>query len=209
MEHIAKEEHGNIGYRRAHALEPLPVSGHPVASHRSAAMKLHGDITINNRLYSAGTEAPWFAIYPFFLIHMAVFGMSGFFMAYAIERPPTFFLYLHGGIAIAIYMVFYVKIFGLDEVKWMAINAGLGGLGIYSQIGWLLARFGKTIGEYPYYIHVIPFAYFVLYTFLLRHAVIDLTGSREDPERKRGAEVGYVVLSLAISAASWFAGGRG
>jgi hypothetical protein len=172
-------------------------------------MKLDGDITINNRVYRAGSEVPWFAIYPFFLFHMAIFGLSGFFMAYATQRPPTLFLYLHGGIAILIYTVFYVVIFGRDEVKWMAINACLGLLGIYTQIGWLLARFGKTIGDYPYYIHVIPFAYFVLYTFLLRHAVIDLTGSREDPKRKRGAEVAYVVLSLAIYSASWYAGGHG
>ena len=172
-------------------------------------MKLPGEIIINKRVYPAGTEVPWFAIYPFFMLHMAMFGGSGFFMAYASNRPPTFFLYLHGGFAIAIYTAFYVAIFGRDEVKWMFINAGLGLLGIYSQIGWLLARFGKTIGDYPFYIHVIPFTYFVLYTFLLRHAVIDLTGSREDPVRKRAAEMGYVVLSLAVSAVSWFAGGHG
>jgi hypothetical protein len=172
-------------------------------------MKLPGDITINNRVYPAGTEVPWFAIYPFFMLHMAVFGASGFFMAYAGERPPALFLYLHGGIAITVYTIFYIAIFGRDEVKWMFINAGLGLLGIYSQIGWLLSRFGKTIGDYPYYIHVIPFTYFVLYTFLLRHAFIDLTGSREDPARRHGAEVAYVALSLAISAASWFAGGHG
>ncbi|HEY2345434.1 MAG TPA: hypothetical protein VGH80_06050 [Xanthomonadaceae bacterium] len=169
-------------------------------------MKLHGDITINNRLYRAGTDVPWFAIYPFFLLHMAVFGLSGFFMAYGSERPPTLFLYLHGGLAIAIYTVFYITIFGFDEVKWMAINAVLGVVGIYSQIGWLLARFGKTIDDYRWYINAIPFAYFVLYTFLLRHAVIDLTGSREDPQRRRGANAAYVALSLAVCLASWLAG---
>jgi len=29
------------------------------------------------------------------------------------------------------------------------------------------------------------------------------------PVRKRGAEVAYVVLSLAVRAACWFAGGHG
>jgi hypothetical protein len=32
---------------------------------------------------------------------------------------------MHGGIAIVVYLVFYLVIFGLDEVKWMLINAVL------------------------------------------------------------------------------------
>ena len=71
-------------------------------------------------------------------------------------------------------------------------------LGVYSQIGWLLSFFGREIRDFPYYVHVIPYLYFVLYTFLLRHAVLDLTQSRENPVRRQRTENGYIVLSVAV-----------
>ena len=161
-------------------------------------MKLQGNITINNKTYTKGTDIPWHKVYPFFLVHMLLFGGSGFLMAYARSRPPVLFLYLHGGLAITTYTIFYLCIFGRDEVKWMFINAFLGLLGIYSQIGWLLSLFGKRIRDYPFYVHVIPFLYFVLYTFLLRHAVVDITQSREDPRRKKLIESCYIAISVAV-----------
>ncbi len=167
-------------------------------------MKLQGSISIGNRSYARGDEIPWYKIYPFFMLHMLIFGGSGFLMAYAKSRPPVFFLYLHGGFAIAIYTVFYLTIFGRDEVKWMFINAALGLLGLYSQIDWLLSLFGKHIGDYPVYVHVIPFLYFVLYTFLIRHAVLDLTQSRDDTDRKTSVEYGYIAVSVAVSVASFY-----
>ncbi len=162
-------------------------------------MKLRGDITINGRCFSKGTEVPWFSIYPFFLFHMLMFGVSGFVMAYSTPGAPLPFLYLHGGFAILIYTVFYLTIFGLDEVKWMFINAGLGLLGIYTQIGWLLRCFGKNIDDYPLSRHVTPLLYFVLYTFLVRHAILDITQAREDPAKKNRVEVGYIVVAVAVS----------
>jgi len=167
-------------------------------------MKLSGDITINGKSYAKGTEVPWYNIYPFFLLHMLLFGGSGFYMAYASDRPDVLFLYLHGGFAVIIYTIFYLVIFGRDEVKWMFINAGLGVLGIYSQIGWLLSWFGKRIEDYPVYVHVIPLLYFVLYTFLLRHAVMDITRSREDPVRKKLVENGYIALSVVFYLVSFY-----
>ena len=139
----------------------------------------------------------WF-IYIFFGIHMLMFGLSGFLMAYSSDGPDLAFLYLHGGISIVVYMVFYLTIFGRDEVKWMLINAGLGILGIYSQIGWILAKFGKDIDRYPWKVHVVPFLYYVLYTFLLRQFLLDLTGSRDNPGRKKVVDTAYVVASLVV-----------
>jgi hypothetical protein len=162
-------------------------------------MKLQGEITLNGRHYAKGSEVPWYAVYPFFIVHMLVFGGSGFLMAYASSPAPLLFLYAHGGFAIAIYTVFYVTLFGRDDVKWMFINAGLGVLGIYGQMGWLLSKFGKRIGDYPLSVQVIPFLYFVLYTFLLRHALLDLTGSREDEGRQQKVEYAYIVVSVLVS----------
>ena len=87
-------------------------------------------MTINGRRYRKGDVIPWYAVYPFFLVHMLMFGGSGFLMAYADSRPDVTFLYLHGGFAILVYTVFYLTMFGRDEVKWMFINAGLGLLGV-------------------------------------------------------------------------------
>jgi len=159
-------------------------------------MKLHGGLTVNGRAYASGDDIPAVFVYPFFLVHMLAFGASGFFMAYG--GVPALFVYMHGGIAILVYTVFYLAIFGRDEVKWMFINAGLGLFGILSQIDWLLSLFGRSVGDYPIYVHVIPFLYFVLYTFLIRHAVVDMLGAREDEARRSRVEYGYVGVSLAF-----------
>jgi hypothetical protein len=167
-------------------------------------MKLHGGITINHRKYAAGDEIAWYQVYPFFLLHMLMFGGSGFFMAYGPSAPDTLFLYLHGGFAIIIYTIFYLTIFGLDDVKWMFINAGLGVLGIYTQVGWLLSFFGRKIGDYPLSVHAVPFLYYTLYTFLLRHALLDLLQAHEDEVKKEKVEYSYIGFSVAVSLASYY-----
>jgi hypothetical protein len=125
---------------------------------------------------------------------MLGFGGSGFFLAYG--GAPIEFVFMHGGIAILVYLIFYLAIFGRDEVKWMFINAGLGLFGMLSQIDWLLSQFGKSVGDYPPYVHVVPVLYFVLYTFLIRHALLDLFGAREDETKRSKVEWGYVGFSL-------------
>jgi hypothetical protein len=95
------------------------------------------------------------------------------------------------------YTVFYLLIFGRDEVKWMFINAGLGVLGIVSQIDWILSLFGKRMGDFPPYVHVTPVLYFVLYTFLIRHAFLDLFGAREDETKRKRVEFGYIGATVA------------
>jgi len=166
-------------------------------------MKLRSDITVNGKVHRKGEPAPMVFIYPFFLLHMGMFGLSGFFMAYGSEDMDITFLYLHGGIAILAYLVFYLAIFGLDEVRWMFINSALGLFGIWVEIGTILSWFGKSIDDFPLKVHVIPFLYYVLYTFLLRQLLLDLTRSREDPVRKRRVEIGYIVVSLLVYGTLW------
>lgn len=161
-------------------------------------MKLHTDANINGREFPKGSNVPWFAIYPFFLVHMLMFGASGFFMAYGSQITSLPFLYAHGGIAILVYLMFYFLIFGRDEVKWMFINAALGTYGIYCEIGWLLGLFGKQPNDFPWYVHVIPVTYFILYTFLIRQFVLDLTGVRSHPGKRLWVEWGYVLISIAV-----------
>ena len=125
-----------------------------------------------------------------------MFGGSGFFMAYTADGPPLSFLFMHGGIAITVYVVFYFAMFGFDEIKWMFINAGLGLFGIMAQIDWLLALFDKQVADYSPIVHVIPFTYYVLYTFLIRQAVIDISKSRNNESRKAKIENIYIGVSL-------------
>jgi hypothetical protein len=165
-------------------------------------VKLHSGLTMNGRYYAKGQDISGLAVYPFFLIHMAAFGLTGFLLAYGVGDFSIVFW--HGGVAIAIYMIFYLVIFGLDEVKWMFINAGLGIFGIMSQIDWILRWFGRTVSDYPAYMHVIPFLYFVLYTFLIRHALLDVFGAREDDARRRRVDLGYVGGSLLLYAGLHF-----
>lgn len=166
-------------------------------------MKLRSDITISGKLYRKGELAPMGFIYPFFLFHMGMFGLSGFFMAYGADDVELMFLYLHGGIAIVVYLVFYLAIFGLDEVRWMFINAALGLLGIWTEIRYILAWFGKSIDDFPVAVHVTPFLYYILYTFLLRQMLLDLTRSRDRPARRRLVEMLYVVVSLVVYGTLW------
>ena len=169
-------------------------------------MKLHGPITINGKAYAAGSEVPGTFIYPFFLLHMGMFGVSGFLLAYASNGADLPFLFLHGGIAITAYLVFYLAIFGKDEVKWMLINAGLGVFGISTEIAWLLGLFGRSPGDYPWYRHIVPFGYYVLYTFLVRHMLLDATSSRDDPERRQRIERYYIWGSALLYLAFWLLG---
>jgi hypothetical protein len=148
-------------------------------------------------------------IYAFFGVHMLAFWLSGFFMAYTDDGPELEMLYMHGGIAILVYMVFYLVIFGVDQVRWMLINAALGVFGIYAQMGWILQRFGKRIDDYPWQVHVIPFLYYVLYTFLLRQLLLDLTRSRNDPARRRLVDAVYVAGSVLVYAMVLWRGNAG
>lgn len=170
-------------------------------------MKARADITINGKKYPKGTNFPWYKIYPFFLIHMLAFGLSGFLMAYSSDGPGLWFLYMHGGFAIVVYTAFYFTIFGVDEVKWMFINAALGLLGIYAQIDLILAFFGKHAADFSPAVHAVPFLYYVLYTFLLYQMILDVSGARNDPGKKRLVEGFYIAGSLLAYGALYFVGG--
>ena len=166
-------------------------------------LKLHTDVSIKGKQYKKGDEISPYPAYIFFAIHMLAFGASGFYMAYSQSGPDLSFVYMHGGFAIIVYTIFYLAMFGVDEVKWMFINAALGILAIYSQIDWLLSYFGKRASDFPWEVHVIPFLYFILYTFLLRQFVVDITGSRDEGNRQRKVELGYILISIAIYLGSY------
>ena len=71
-------------------------------------MKARTNLKINGKLHRKGRNLNPRFIYPFFLIHMLAFGLSGFFMAYSSDAPDLSFLYMHGGLAIVVYTIFYL-----------------------------------------------------------------------------------------------------
>jgi len=141
--------------------------------------------------------------FPFFLIHMFIFGTSGFYIAY-FSGDALPFIYLHGGIAIYVYMQFYIALFGADKVKWMVINAALGIFGIYQEIKWLLSKFDRNIEDYSVFIHAVPFAYYVLYTFLLYQFVLIITDADINSLRKKIVQTFYVLISIAVYLVIYF-----
>lgn len=112
-------------------------------------------------MYTQGMNVPWYMVYPLFMFHMLMFGGSGFIIAYGSDTDVGS-LFMHGGIAIVVYLVFYFSIFGIEQIKWMFTNAALGVLGIYSEIDWILSHFDKHVEDFAWYVHVLPFVYYVL-----------------------------------------------
>lgn len=86
----------------------------------------------------------------------------------------------------------------------MFINGLLGLFGIYVQIGWILGLFDKNIADFPWYRHITPFLYYILYTFLLWQAVLEISGAAKDENRRARTEKGYVVVSLLVYLGIWF-----
>jgi len=63
----------------------------------------------------------------------------------------------------------------------------------------MLSRFGRELGHYPASAHAVPVLSPVLYTFLLRHALLDLTGSREAPDKNQTVEYSLIAFSVGVS----------
>ena len=137
-------------------------------------------------------------VYIIFLIHMLGFGLLGFYLAYGKPYTNIIELYLIGGFAIYIYIWFYIGLFGLDTVKWIFINSLLGLFGIYAQRDWALSLFGKSASDYSIFVHVIPFTFYILYTFLIRRALLDLTNCIGDCKKKKVVEMLYIAISIAV-----------
>lgn len=146
---------------------------------------------------SISSRPGWYFIYGFFLIHMAAFGSAGFFMSYG-EGPDLGFNFLFSGFAIVVYIVFYLTFFGVDEIWWLFINSALGILGILAQLDWILGVFGSSTANYPMQAHIIPAIYYVLYTFLLRRAVLHIFHAEDGTRKKQIIDGVYVAASLLV-----------
>ena len=160
-------------------------------------MILHGNLTINGKKYRKGDYVSAWSVYPFFLLHMLFMGFFVFHDAYF--RGPTEEISYFGDVfIIGIYLFFYIPIFGIDEVKWLIKNSLVGMFGVYAEVDILLSYFNKNISEFPFYVHIFPFLFYSLYTFLFRQIFIDITYSRGNKKRTEIVSYIYLFLSLAI-----------
>jgi hypothetical protein len=113
-------------------------------------------------------------IYPFFLLHMLCFWFVWFNLSYFqewIEYSSVFGFWL---MSIIIYLVFYLVFFWIWKIKDMFINAIVWSISIYAWMWDILFFFGEDISSFNRYWHIVPWIYFVMYTFLLRNLLKDL-----------------------------------
>ena len=150
-------------------------------------------------------------IYLFFIAHMGIFGTTTFFLTYGEQNIE--FAVMFGGIAVFVYAIFYMVIFGFDELKWLFINSLLGILSIYGWLEELAYHFLPSPGadkssfggihekyisfsQFPIAWHLLPGAFFIMYEFLLRNFLIDLLGARKKTERKRSVGILFIIISI-------------
>lgn len=163
-------------------------------------MKLRRDIKIQRRWYHKGDEISWLKVYPFFLFHIGIFGVTAVVLAYAETEPavPLGVLYGFSAIALLSYLAFYLRYFGRDSWKWMLLNSGLGLFAFFSQAENILGLFGRQFSELPWAVHAVPTMFFMIYTFFLRQAVLDLNDARENPQPTEKMFVITLVMSYSL-----------
>lgn len=169
-------------------------------------MKIHGNLTILEVYYPKGSEVPWYKVYPLFSIHVGVMGAGCFAMTYlpkTTDLSSYLFSVVFGCFGIILYLSFYLRLFGLDEIKWMFINAAIGIYGLWIELGILLSLIGRNINEFQWYMHSIPAIFWVLYTFLIRQCFLDMTGAREIKRRAKLVNILYAALSILLYSLLW------
>lgn len=149
----------------------------------------------------------WTRIWSYTLLYSFFFGILGFCawgsfnLAYGSPDTPWqvhIISNIHGLAFSSGILAFYYVMFGLDEIKWMFINAGIGIFGIYSELTIILKKLDKNIADYSLFAHAMPFTYYVMITFLIYRTVISFSGAEDNPARKKIVEIAYIGISLAI-----------
>ncbi|MFZ2151459.1 MAG: hypothetical protein WAU85_05440 [Candidatus Absconditicoccaceae bacterium] len=98
--------------------------------------------------------------------------------------------------------MFYFLAFGRDKIKRMFITSLIGISSIYSQLSNILKYFDKNINEFSWIYHIIPGIYFILFSFLLRRALVDICRSINIKYGERignGILLGSWIISIIVS----------
>jgi len=110
-----------------------------------------------------------------FLFQLGGFGISGFWLAYKYTHIHFSLAIMHGFIAIFVYIILYINIFGIgvDAAKWIMINTIFGIAQTYKIINFigdfLIDDF--VFENYLFYRHIIPGIYVILCMFLIRQII--------------------------------------
>lgn len=160
-------------------------------------MKIYRTFDFGDDVFYKGQEVAWYNIYPSMVITFGVWFFVTIGIAYNSEEPIPMVYYFGGSWAV-LFSYFSFCMFGPEALKWLFINIALGSIGVFVQIGWYLAYFGKSFSDYPFGIHAIIALLYILGAFLIRNLFIDMVKAREIKSRQKIADNLYIYLVLLI-----------
>ncbi len=158
---------------------------------------------MNNPIKWQGKKLPIWVFFPFIVIHITLFGLLSFVMAYYLD-VPTLFLLVFGFIGIITYLAFYSSMYGVDQFRWIFINTALGIFGLSVELNLLLSLSEDDLAGFPWYRDIIPFTLYVLYTFWLRQCVLAAFGAKDDPEKEERVSYLYAATFLLVYLGLYF-----
>lgn len=139
---------------------------------------------------------PWF-IYIFLVLHGAVFTSVSFYLIYwADKSEDPYFGYIWGGIGAIVYSIIYFGLFAKEKLLWAFINGTIAFFQILSIRK--SNSFFEELESLPWYTHIVPIIYFVLYTFLLRHICLKISSAISPKFGIKIGNTGFVLINIGV-----------
>lgn len=128
-----------------------------------------------NKLHRKNNYITSYKFYILISILIIIFSSLWFYLTYFENK--LIISYIMSSLYILFFLMFYFLAFGRDKIKRMFITSLIGISSIYSQLSNILKYFDKNINEFSWIYHIIPGIYFILFSFLLRRALVDICRS--------------------------------
>ena len=141
----------------------------------------------------------WF-FFPFFIAHAVLFGLVVLLFAYAqySSAMGLVILFIWGFLGVLCYLMVYSALFGLDSFKWIVSNTALALFGFSAELHLLIDWFNVETANIAWYRNMLPYAYYVMYTFWFRQLVLAAFGAREDTSKGERVSNYFLVVCLLI-----------
>ncbi|MFZ2718309.1 MAG: hypothetical protein WAZ12_00735 [Candidatus Absconditicoccaceae bacterium] len=153
-----------------------------------------------NKLHRKNNYITSYKFYILISILIIIFSSLGFYLTYFENK--LIISYIMSSLYILFFLMFYFLAFGRDKIKRMFITSLIGISSIYSQLSNILKYFDKNINEFSWIYHIIPGIYFILFSFLLRRALVDICRSINIKYGERignGILLGSWIISIIVS----------
>ena len=169
-------------------------------------MKLKTDISIGSNTYSKGSYLHWSKVYGFFTVIIALHFWLVFDITYIQQDIVLGFTLCFGIFLPVLYLLAYRSIFGLAEIRWLIVNSIIGIIGVLAELDWVLSYFyDKSLSDFNVFFHIIPCVHYIMFTFVLRQAVIDSFHARYNLKRREYVNLGFTLISTILYVALYFA----